>query len=145
MNAASEPVRAILERYAAAVRAKDVDAFVALYDADVHVFDMWGQWSLRGIDAWREMARGWFGSLGEEHVVVGFDDVEAMAADGLAIGHATTTYTAYAADGTRLRSLDNRITLVLRRLGGDWKVAHQHTSTPIEHGSLKAMLQRPPA
>jgi uncharacterized protein (TIGR02246 family) len=145
VNAASEPVRAILERYAAAVRAMDVDAFVALYDADVHVFDMWGQWSLHGIDAWREMARGWFASLGEEYVVVEFDGLEAMVADGLAIGHATTTYIAYAADGTRLRSLDNRITLVLRRQGKAWKVVHQHTSTPIEHGTLKGILQRPPA
>jgi ketosteroid isomerase-like protein len=143
VSAPSDPVRATLERYAAAVRAKDVEALIALYDADVHVFDMWGQWSLRGLDAWREMARGWFGSLGEEYVVVGFDGLEAMAADGLAIGHATTTYTAYAAAGTPLRSLDNRITLVLRQRGEDWKVVHQHTSTPIEHGSLKAVLQRP--
>ena len=144
MNA-SGPVRAALERYAAAVRAKDVEAFVALYDADVHVFDMWGRWSLRGAEAWREMARGWFASLGEEYVVVGFEDIEAIAADGLAIGHATATYAAYSADDTRLRSLDNRITLVLRQRGGDWRIVHEHTSAPIEQASLKAVLRRPRA
>ncbi len=145
MNAPSGPVQAALERYAAAVRAKDVEAFVALYAADVHVFDMWGRWSLRGIQAWREMAHGWFASLGEEYVVVGFEDVEAVAADDLAIGHATATYTAYSAEGTRLRSLDNRITLALRRRDGDWRIVHEHTSAPIEHASLKAVLRRPPA
>ena len=32
--------------------AKDVDAFAALFDVDVRVFDMWGVWSYDGIAAW---------------------------------------------------------------------------------------------
>ena len=44
--------RRTLTAYAQAVRAKDVEAFAALYDPDVHVFDMWGTWSLRGLPAW---------------------------------------------------------------------------------------------
>jgi hypothetical protein len=41
-----------------AVLAKDVEAFVALYDADVRIFDPFGAWSHRGIDAWRHTWRG---------------------------------------------------------------------------------------
>jgi len=32
----------VLNAYAAAVLAKDVDAFMALYDDEVSIFDMWG-------------------------------------------------------------------------------------------------------
>jgi ketosteroid isomerase-like protein len=70
VSAADAPVETALARYAQAVRDKYVDAFAALYAEDVHVFDMWGAWSLHGIEAWRGTADSWFGSLGDEHVVV---------------------------------------------------------------------------
>jgi ketosteroid isomerase-like protein len=64
MSAPIDSIAGVLRAYAAAVYAKDVDAFAALYAEDVQVFDMWGQWSHRGIEAWRTMAAGWFSSLG---------------------------------------------------------------------------------
>ena len=53
----------MLERYAAAVRAKDVDAFVELYADDVRTFDLWQEWTYDGKDALRGMVAEWFGSL----------------------------------------------------------------------------------
>lgn len=41
MNEPEKPVIQVLDAYKAAVAAKDVDAFVALYDQDVRVFDLW--------------------------------------------------------------------------------------------------------
>ena len=137
----SDPVSHALAQYKAAVYAKDVNAFVSLYEDDVHVFDMWNQWELRGIDAWRSMAEGWFGSLATEHVVVSFNDVVSTVGADLALGHATVTYTAVSAEGKELRSLDNRMTIALRRTSGAWKIFHEHTSGPIEHTSLKGMHQ----
>jgi len=142
MNSANDPLARMLHAYRDAVFAKDVDAFVRLYDADVHVFDMWGEWSLQGIAAWRRMAEGWFGSLDDERVRVTFDDVESFVDDEMTCGYATVTYSALAADNTVLRSLSNRMTVVLQRRGEDWKVVHEHTSAPIEHETLKARLQR---
>lgn len=142
MSAGAEPIRQVLARYAQAVLARDVDAFVALYVDDLLVFDMWGSWSLRGIDAWRDMAKSWFGSLGDERVVVRFDDVGGTVAGDLAFGHAILTYAAHDADGTVLRSLANRVTLGLRRIDGDWKIAHEHSSAPIDHATKQAILRR---
>jgi ketosteroid isomerase-like protein len=142
MNSASNPVSHALAQYKAAAYAKDVDAFVSLYSDDVHVFDMWNQWEMRGIDAWRGMAQGWFGSLGNERVVVSFSDVVETVSAEIAFGHATVTYTAVSADGKELRSLDNRMTLALRRAGNAWKIFHEHTSGPIQHESLKGMIKR---
>jgi ketosteroid isomerase-like protein len=50
------------DAYVAAVRAKDVDAFLALYAEDVRTFDLWSVWTYDGKDALREMVEEWFGS-----------------------------------------------------------------------------------
>jgi ketosteroid isomerase-like protein len=137
-----DPIQEALTNYSAAVHDKDANAFVSLYSDDLHVFDMWNSWDLRGIAAWRKMAEGWFSSLGDERVVVTASDVESAVAGDVAVGHATLTYTAVSADGTELRSLDNRITIALRRTGNAWKIFHEHTSGPIRHDSLKGIIKR---
>jgi len=142
MNGPSSAFQQILDSYSAAVLAKDTEAFVALYDNDVHVFDMWGAWSLHGIDAWRAMVADWFGALGSETVVVEAAQVQASTAGDLAFGHALLTFTAHAADGTVLRSMTNRVTMGVQRRDDVWRVIHQHTSAPIVHDTLKAILQQ---
>lgn len=41
----------LLDRYAAAARAKDAEAFLSLYADDVRTFDLWSAWSYDGKDA----------------------------------------------------------------------------------------------
>jgi uncharacterized protein (TIGR02246 family) len=145
MNPSATPVAQVLESYRAAVHAKDVEAFVALYDADVQVFDMWGQWSLSGIAAWRAMVGEWFGSLGTETVRVDIEGLRVEAGQDVSAAHAFLTFTGVSAQGKELRSMTNRLTMVFRRTGAGWKIAHEHTSAPIDHATLKAILQRAPA
>jgi uncharacterized protein (TIGR02246 family) len=136
------PFLRALAAYVEAVRAKDVDAFAALYDHDIDVFDTWGAWSLSGLAAWRDMAADWFSSLGEERVIVTSEEEYSTVAEDLAIGHAVLTYTAISSGGTELRSLSNRATMALRRTGDSWKIFHEHTSVPIDRQSLQAILRR---
>ncbi len=135
-------VRALLDAYRDAVRAKDVDAFIAIFADDVRVFDMWGTWSHDGIDSWREMAVGWFGSLGDELVQVDFDDVQTTIGDDTAVLSAFVTFAGLSADGAELRSMNNRLTWGLRKTGGSWKVVHEHTSAPVEPASGTVDLSR---
>ena len=122
----------MLDSYAAAVRAKDVDAFVGLYADDVRTFDLWSEWSYDGKPAFREMVTEWFGSLPEDEVVaVEFDEVRTQAGEDVAAVSAFTTFAAVAPDGTELRSMNNRLTWILRKdADGAWKIAHEHTSAP---------------
>jgi uncharacterized protein (TIGR02246 family) len=139
-------ITSILEQYAAAVRAKDVDRFVALYAPDVRVFDLWERWSYDGADAWRAMATDWFGSLGSEQVAVEFGDVQTVVGDQVAVVHAFVTYKGLAADGTELRAMNNRLTWALRRAAdGAWKVVHEHSSAPTAFDTGKVQLKRPHA
>jgi uncharacterized protein (TIGR02246 family) len=122
----------ILAAYAAAVRAKDVDAFVGLYSDDVRTFDLWEQWTYDGKEALRAMVAEWFGSLpADEEVVIRFDEVRTQAGLDVAAVSAFTTFAAVSPDGTELRSMNNRLTWVLRKdADGAWKIVHEHTSAP---------------
>ena len=122
----------MLDAYVTAVRAKDVGAFLALYADDVRTFDLWSEWSYDGKDALRAMVSEWFGSLEDDEIVtVAFDDVRTQAGPDLGFVSAFTTFAALAPDGTELRSMNNRLTWVLRRNGdGAWTIAHEHTSAP---------------
>jgi uncharacterized protein (TIGR02246 family) len=121
----------MLDAYAAAVRAKDVDAFVGLYADDVRTFDLWSEWSYDGKAAFRGMVSEWFGSLGTDVVAVEFDEVRSEAAGDIAAVSAFTTYRGLSAEGEELRSMNNRLTWVLRRGDdGSWKIVHEHTSAP---------------
>jgi uncharacterized protein (TIGR02246 family) len=142
MSEPENPVPRLLDAYQAAVLAKDVDAFVALYDEDAAIFDAWAAWSHRGRAAWRAAVAGWFGALGAGRVTVEFTDLRSELAPGLAVVHAFVRYAELDAAGTRLRSMDNRYSAVMRERGGAWRIVHEHTSAPIAGDSMQALLQR---
>ena len=137
-----EPITQLLDAYKAAVYAKDIDAFVALYDQDVCVFDLWGQWSYNGAEAWRGMVTDWFGSLGTERVAVEFDKVQSIMAQEVAVVHAFVVYRGVSAEGEALRAMTNRLTWALEQKDGIWKIVHEHSSAPADFETLKVMLGR---
>ena len=122
----------MLEAYAAAVRAKDVDAFVGLYADDVRTFDLWERWSYDDRDALHAMVKEWFGSLADDEAVdVGFDEVRTQVGEDVGSLSAFTTFRALSPEGEELRSMNNRLTWVLRKeADGSWKIVHEHTSAP---------------
>ncbi|MGO4859245.1 YybH family protein [Arthrobacter sp. 2MCAF14] len=140
MSNEQTPVNQALEAYAVAVHAKDVDAFTALYDDNVHIYDSWGQWQYTGIEAWRAMAGEWFSSLGDERVQVEFNDVQSVAGEDVAFGHAAVTFAGISADGERLRAMTNRFTICLEKKDDTWKIAHEHSSLPIDMETGKGIF-----
>lgn len=140
MSALEEPVDVFLASYVAAVGAKDIDAFVELYAPEVRVFDAWSQQEYRGQDAWRAMATHWFTSLGDEKVEVQFAEVISTVGEEVAFGAALARFTAIDAQGTALRSLTNRFTVVLSKNGAKWEVIHEHTSLPIDQETGAAIF-----
>ena len=135
------PVQSALDTYRYSVRARDVDAFMALYHHSVRVFDTWGVWSFDGSDALRGNIEGWFASLGTDHVVVSFDDVRTIVAPELMVVSAMASYAGVSKEGVELRSMQNRLTWALRLEGCDWKIVHEHTSVPVGSDG-KGILRR---
>jgi ketosteroid isomerase-like protein len=142
MSDIKDQVLRLLDTYKSAVLAKNADTFMHLYDPEVRVFDTWGIWSYEGAEAWRVAVEGWFSSLGSETVRVAFDDVKVAGEAGFASMSAFTRYTAISAQGEELRSMQNRISWVLKTRGHVLRVVHEHTSAPVGFEDAKAILKR---
>jgi ketosteroid isomerase-like protein len=132
----------VMRAYAAAVFAKDAESFMHLYHPAVRVFDAWGVWLYEDAASWRTAVEGWFSSLGGERVKVSFAEVQTFGAPALATVSAIVTYAAEDAQGEALRSMQNRITWVLREAGHVLRIVHEHTSAPIGFEDGKAILTR---
>lgn len=126
----------MLDAYRATVLAKDVDAFMALYDEEVRIFDTWDSWSDEWSSAsWRLMATEWFASVGANLVDVAVEDAQFNVSPDLAMAHAFVTYRQITPDGTEIRSMRSRLTWGLARKAGRWVIVHQHTSSPLARGA----------
>jgi len=142
---ADKQITRVMDSYAAAVFAKDVDAFMRLYHPAVRVFDTWGVWLYQDARSWRTAVEGWFASLGSERVRVTFAEVQTSGEQALATTSAIVTYGAESAQGESLRSMQNRITWVLRETGHILRIVHEHSSAPIGFEDSKAIFTRQPA
>lgn len=143
MTDSDKSLERIVASYRAAVLAKDVAAFMRLYDPGVRVFDAWGVWSYEGAAAWQVAVEGWFASLGSERVQVTFDDVQTAPGSDGAVMSAVVTYAGVSASGEPLRAMQNRITWALRTTGHVARIVHEHTSAPLGFEDQKAILVRP--
>jgi ketosteroid isomerase-like protein len=131
-----------LETYESAVLARDLDAFMCLYDPEVRIFDAWAEWMYEGAATWRVSIENWFSSLRNESVSVRFDDVKIMGDGGFGSMTAFATYSNVSDDGQVLGSIQNRISWILQVSGGELRVIHEHTSVPVVFEDAKAIFHR---
>ncbi len=138
-----ESINRIIENYKTAVHTKNATAFARLYDPKVRVFDAWGIWSYEGAESWQAAVEAWFTSLGTEKVKVSFEDVKVSGSPDFAAVSAIVTYAGQSAAGEELRSMQNRLSWVLKTSGHVLRILHEHTSAPVGFEDMKAILQRP--
>ncbi len=143
MAETDKAITRILETYKSTIYAKDAQAFIRLYDPKVRVFDTWGVWSYEGSASWQLAVEAWFTSLGTERVKVSFEDVQTSGDADFAVLSAIVTYAGRSAQGELLRSMQNRLTWVLKSSGHVLRILHEHTSAPVGFEDTKAILQRP--
>lgn len=128
--------------YCDAVSNRDVQALIALYDAEVRVFDAWGVWLYPDAAAWQRAIQGWFESLGADTVKVRFQETVTLGSPELALSSSIVTYAAQSPKGEELQAMQNRITWGVRDNGHGPRIVHEHTSAPIRFEDMKAILQR---
>ena len=142
MSDIDKSITRVLDAYQNAVLARDIDAFMRLYDPKVRVFDTWGVWEYEDAVKWRRAIESWFSSLGTEKVKVRFEDVKSSGSPDFAVVSAIVTYAGMSAQGEPLRTTQNRLTWVLKTSGHVLRIVHEHTSAPVGFEDMKAILQR---
>jgi uncharacterized protein (TIGR02246 family) len=138
---AGDQIRGLVDDWARALRAKDVDGVMAHYTADSVTFDLAPPLISTGADA--KGLQAWFstwrGPLGYE-----IRDLNITAGDDVAFCHGLNRLSGTKTDGEKA-DVWFRLTLCLRRIGGEWRIAHQHESVPFYmDGSYRAAVDLRP-
>jgi ketosteroid isomerase-like protein len=139
--AAEAKIRALIDDWAKAIRAKDVSGVMARYAADSVTFDLAPPListgaDEKGLQAWFAT---WRGPLGYE-----IRDLKVTAGDDAAFAHSLARLRGRKTDGERA-DVWFRQTLCFRKVGGEWKIAHQHESVPFYmDGSYRAAVDLKP-
>jgi ketosteroid isomerase-like protein len=142
MKSSQASVDEVIDAYRKAVFDRDAAAFLRLYDPGARVFDAWEIWSYEGSEMRRGSVEGWLSSLGDDRVHVTVENVQVLGERPLLVATAVFRYAAVSRDGIELRFMQNRLTWALRAEGEAWKIAHEHTSMPVNPEDAKAIFKR---
>jgi uncharacterized protein (TIGR02246 family) len=134
-------IRALIDDWAEAIRDKNVEGVLAYYVPDSLTFDLAPPLISRGADA--DGLAAWFatwrGPLDYE-----IRDLSITAGDDVAFCHSLNRLSGTKTDGEQA-DVWFRLTLGLRKLGGEWRIAHQHESVPFYmDGSYRAAVDLKP-
>jgi uncharacterized protein (TIGR02246 family) len=121
-------IRELVENWAAAVRAKDLDGILANHSADILMFDVPMPLASKGIDAYRKTWDLFF-SWADDPVVFAINEMDVTAGDDVAYVTALMRCSGTEKSGEKIK-LDFRLTMGLSKLDGKWVVMHEHHSIP---------------
>ncbi len=121
-------IRELVEDWARAVRAKDLKGILANHSPEMLMFDVPPPLESKGIDAYR---KSWdlFFSWSDDPVVFDFNEMEITAGNDVAYVTALMRCAGTETKGERIK-LEFRLTIGLRKIGGQWIVMHEHHSIP---------------
>ena len=129
---AESRIRALIEAWADAVRRHDLPAILAHHEPDIIMFDVPPPLQSRGMDEYRKTWDLFFRYHTppqafdiEELAITAGEDV-AFAVAIMRCGSATT-------NGPPVPGgFPFRLTIGLKKIGGEWRITHEHHSVPAE-------------
>jgi uncharacterized protein (TIGR02246 family) len=143
-NATAEAqIYALIDAWAQAIRAKDVNGVMSHYVADIVTFDLAPPLQYVGAKALRKNLQEWFATF---RGPVGYEmrDLSITASDDVAFCHSRNRIS-----GTRTNGEETdvwvRATVCYRKIDGKWLVTHEHASVPFYmDGSYRAAVDLKP-
>lgn len=129
MNQDEQQIRALIERWAAAVHAGDLDGVLADHTADIVMYDVPPPYEgVRGLDAYRETWPPFF-TWQAQGASFTIESLDVVAGDDVAYVHALLRC-GTPEDLAERPAVRLRLTVGLRKEQGRWSVAHEHHSFP---------------
>lgn len=122
-------LRALIQEWAEAVRAKDLNAVMRYYAPDVVVFDVMPPLFVKGAESYRRNWQDWFDAL-EGPADFQFVDLHLVVGADLACCFSVNRLRARYRDGAK-HDAQTRATVCWRKIDGRWLVVHEHASVPM--------------
>jgi uncharacterized protein (TIGR02246 family) len=127
-RASETEARALIESWARAVQARDLDGVLTDHSDDIQMFDVPPPNELRGIEAYRKTWPPFFEWLTQGAM---FEIVSLDVTAGADVAFATALLRCGTEEGLRKDPETRlRLTVGLRKEGGRWVVSHEHHSFP---------------
>ena len=121
-------IRGVIEAWTAAVRRRDIDGILKNHSPDILMFDVPPPFQSRGMEAYRKTWDLFF-SCAVDTVRFDVIDMDITAGNDVAFVVAAMACTEPGSDG-KPKPLDFRLTVGLRKVGGQWTIMHEHHSVP---------------
>jgi ketosteroid isomerase-like protein len=123
-------IKVLLESWADAVRRHDVPAILAHHDQNILMFDLPPPLQCRGIEAYRQT---WDLLFRYHQAGTAFDFRELTVTSGADVAFAAAIM--WCGPDSSGNPADQegflfRLTVGLHKVGGDWRIAHEHHSVP---------------
>jgi uncharacterized protein (TIGR02246 family) len=134
MNASSNTttdeaaIRELVESWARAVRAKNLDGILANHSTDMLMFDVPPPIQSKGIQAYKKTWDLFF-SWSDDPVVFDIKHMDITAGTDVAFVAALMRCAGTEKNGERI-DLEFRLTIGLRKIGDQWMILHEHHSIP---------------
>ena len=139
---AEAEIRARIDDWAKATRAKDVDAIMASYAPDTLSFDCHSHLQFKGAAALRKHLEACMPCM-QGPMSFEIHDLNVAAHGDVAFCHYLARYGATGPSGEEHAGW-LRVTVCLRKVWGAWLIVHDHCSVPFDPQSGKAMLDQAP-
>ena len=139
---ASSQVRELLDHWSEAIRAKDIDRLMALYDPDIVYFDVVPPLRHIGSGAVRRNFLRWFDSwaspIGQQ-----IGDLHLVTNEDIAVAHMLIRASGTLKNGREVNYWV-RATVACHRAESGWVIAHEHVSLPVDVASGQAAMDLVP-
>jgi len=141
---AREDIKALEDRFIAAVKAKDLDAIMKVYvpDQTLFVFDVEPPRQYVGAAAYRKDWQAFLDSFNDA-ITFELTDLDITTEDNLAYSHSIQRVAGTDKQGKKL-DLTVRVTDVYKKINGNWLVIHEHVSVPVDLDTGKPDLTSKP-
>jgi ketosteroid isomerase-like protein len=135
-------IRGLIDGWAKAARAGDIEGIMAAYAPDILSFDAIAQLQFKGAEAYRKHWKACI-AMCSGPTTFEIHDLVIEGGGGLAFGHYLLRCGGTGPDGKEQVGW-MRVTVCCRKTSGRWLVAHEHFSAPFDPQSGKALLDLEP-
>lgn len=138
---AEDDVRALIDDWIAAFRAKDLDGMMSCYAPDILAFDAITALQFKGAEAYRKQCEAALSYMPGQ-ITYEVRDLRVTARDDIAFGHYLARCGARDASGEEKAGW-LRVTVGCRKTDGRWRIVHEHFSSPFDPESFKVLDLQP--
>lgn len=135
-------IRKLIDDWASAFRARDVNHIMSCYAPDIVAFDVVPPLQYVGADAYRKDWEGMM-SMCEGQNNIEMRDLTVAASDDVAFSHCLSHFIGKQISGNVI-DVWTRVTVCYRKIDGTWLTVHEHVSAPIDMQSGQGLFNLQP-